>query len=313
MNQPLKAESFENTLQQVKLRFEKIADAISKVILGKPEQIKLSLCCILAGGHLLLEDMPGMGKTTLAQALSKVLGLDYNRIQFTSDMLPADVLGLSVFKKQSETFEFTPGPIFTQLLMADEINRASPKTQSALLEAMEEHQVSVDGQTLALPKPFFVIATQNPSEQSGVYPLPESQLDRFLMRLSLGFADGAAEREMLQGQNPRDRIANLSALLKASEFEVLSQLVDRVYLAEATMEYLLRLVHATRTGSHGLSTRALLALSRAAKAHALMQGFAEVTPEDVQAVFVAVADHRLIGRPQQQKAADLLSTTPVIS
>ncbi|WP_227674586.1 AAA family ATPase [Psychrobacter jeotgali] len=271
---------------------------LNQVILDKPEVIKLALSAMLAGGHLLLQDLPGMGKTTLAQGLAQLLGLSFSRVQFTNDMLPADILGMSVYDPAKLSFEFRKGPIFTQLLLADEINRCSPKTQSALLEAMEERQVTQDGQTYLLPKPFFVIATQNPLQQSGVYPLPESQLDRFLMCLSLGYPSPAAERALLQGQDRRELLLELDAVLDTQAVLLAQQGVQQVYVAEVVLDYLQQLVAKTRVSQeyHGLSPRGMLSLQRAAQAYAYVSGHLEVTPEDIQAVFAAVTDHRL-GQP----------------
>ncbi|MGP5062599.1 AAA family ATPase [Psychrobacter celer] len=277
---------------------QKIAQLLGQlnhIVLDKPQAIKLALSGILAGGHLLLQDLPGMGKTTLAQGLAQLLGLSFNRVQFTNDMLPADILGMSIFEQKNQRFEFRPGPIFTQLLLADEINRSSPKTQSALLEAMEERQVTQDGQTYALPQPFFVIATQNPLQQAGVYPLPESQLDRFLLCISLGYPSPAAERELLQGQDRRELLKGLSAVLDTEAVLLAQQGVKHVYVADVVLDYLQRLVAKTRASSeyHGLSPRGVLSLQRAAQAYAYVSGHQEVAPEDIQAVFAAVTDHRL--------------------
>ena len=268
---------------------------LNQIVLDKPQAIKLALSGILAGGHLLLQDLPGMGKTTLAQGLAQLLGLSFSRVQFTNDMLPADILGMSIYDQSKQQFEFRPGPIFTQLLLADEINRSSPKTQSALLEAMEERQVTQDGQTYALPQPFFVIATQNPLQQAGVYPLPESQLDRFLLCLSLGYPSPAAERELLKGQDRRELLKELPAVLDTQAVLLAQQGVKQVYVADVVLDYLQRLVAKTRASSeyHGLSPLGVLSLQRAAQAYAYVSGHMEVTPEDIQAVFAAVTDHRL--------------------
>jgi len=296
-----------------------VLHAIGQIVLDKPEQIRLSIACLLAGGHLLLQDLPGMGKTTLAESLSRVLGLEYRRVQFTSDMLPADILGLSIFNPESQQFEFRAGPIFTQILLADEINRSSPKTQSALLEAMEERQVSQDGVTRALPAPFFVIATQNPLQQSGVYPLPESQLDRFLMCLSLGYPSAQAERDLLLGVDRRELLAALQPLLDTQTLQQWQQRIVQLHVATPVLDYLQRLVAKSRESRQhvGLSTRGVLALKRAAQAYAFVQGRHFVTPEDVQAVFVAVADHRLGASMRAQGGSDspaqrILSDVPVL-
>ncbi len=268
---------------------------LNQIVLDKSSVTKLALSCMLAGGHLLLQDLPGMGKTTLAQGLAQLLGLSFNRVQFTNDMLPADILGMSIYNQSTLSFEFRRGPIFTQLLLADEINRSSPKTQSALLEAMEEQQVTQDGQSYPLPQPFFVIATQNPMQQAGVYPLPESQLDRFLMCLSLGYPSPAAERMLLQGQDRRALMVQLDAILDTEAVLLAQQGVQQVYVAEVVLDYLQQLVAQTRISQeyHGLSPRGVLSLQRAAQAYAYVSGHTEVTPEDIQAVFAAVVDHRL--------------------
>lgn len=277
---------------------QKIAQLMAQlnhIVLDKPQVVKLALSGIFAGGHLLLQDLPGMGKTTLAQGLAQLLGLSFSRVQFTNDMLPADILGMSIYDQKKQQFEFRAGPIFTQLLLADEINRSSPKTQSALLEAMEERQVTQDGQTYPLPQPFFVIATQNPLQQAGVYPLPESQLDRFLLCLSLGYPSPTAERELLKGQDRRELLKNLDAVLDTEAVLLAQQGVKHVYVADVVLDYLQRLVAKTRASSeyHGLSPRGVLSLQRAAQAYAYVSGHMEVTPEDIQAVFAAVTDHRL--------------------
>jgi MoxR-like ATPase len=275
---------------------EPALQALNRIILGKEQQVKLALCCCLAHGHLLIEDIPGVGKTTLAQALAKVLGLNYQRIQFTNDLLPADVLGVSVYVRERGQFEFHKGPIFSQLLLADEINRATPKSQSALLEAMEERQVTVDGATYALPEPFFVIATQNPSDQIGTYPLPESQLDRFLMRISLGYPSPVMERQLLAGEDRRALLTALTPVLDGATLQALQVRAQSIYTADSVLDYVQALVLHTRTLDRyhaGLSPRAAMALLRAAQAWALLQGRDGVWPEDVQAVARAVAGHRL--------------------
>jgi MoxR-like ATPase len=246
----------------------------------------------------LIEDLPGMGKTTLAQTLARVMGLSFNRVQFTSDLLPADIIGVSIFQREQGDFEFKPGPIFSQLLLADEINRATPKAQSALLEAMEEQQVSVDGISHALPHPFFVIATQNPVTQTGTFPLPESQLDRFLMRIELGYPESGAERRMLQGGNPRNMIERVRPLLSQEQLQAIQSRVDSVFLSEPLLDYLQRVIQFSRYGSDfdiGLSPRGALALTNAAKAWAFLEGRDYVVPEDVQQVLASVAEHRLRG------------------
>ncbi len=270
---------------------------ISNVVLGKEQQIKLALACIFARGHLLVEDLPGMGKTTLSHALAIVMGLEYQRVQFTSDLLPADILGVSIFDQKNSEFHFHPGPIFTQVLLADEINRTTPKTQSALLEAMEEYQVTTEGQTRPLPRPFFVIATQNPLTQSGTFPLPESQLDRFLMRIELGYPDPSAERLLLQGEeDPRKRLKNLKQVVTVGELEEIQDAVGKIKTTDSLLDYVQRLTKFTRVEpefSYGISPRGALALLRCAKTWALMEGRSHVIPEDVQAVLPSVVGHRL--------------------
>ena len=273
-------------------------DQASKLILGKGDQIRLAVACLLARGHLLIEDLPGVGKTTLAHGLARVLGLDFQRIQFTSDLLPADILGVSVYDRGSSAFKFHPGPVFTQLILADEINRATPKAQSALLEAMEEHQVTVEGQTRPLPDPFFVIATQNPAYQIGTFPLPESQLDRFLMRIELGYPSPEAERALLQGRDRRELLAEMQACLDPPQLLALQKQTARLFASDALLDYIQALVAYTRRSPNfagGLSPRAALGLLRAARAWAAIRGRSAVLPEDVQAVLPAVAGHRLRG------------------
>ena len=277
-------------------QLEEVEAALSTVLAGKPRQIRLALCCLLCRGHVLIEDLPGLGKTTLAQGLARLIGADMQRVQFTSDLLPADILGVSVFDPREGNFRFHPGPVFHSLVLADEINRATPKTQSALLEAMEERQVTVEGETRRLPEPFFVIATQNPLQQSGTFPLPESQLDRFLMRLSLGYPEPAAEREILKGNAGRQHIEALRPLLLVSVLKEWQAAVDRVRLSDPLLDYLQALVAATRSSpevAYGLSTRGVLALASAARGWALLAGRDYVLPEDVQAVWAPVVGHRL--------------------
>lgn len=272
---------------------EKFLKEINAIVLDKQAQTRLALCCLIAGGHVLFEDLPGLGKTTLASSLSHLAGLKFQRIQFTNDMLASDVIGINMFNQKEHQFEFKQGPIFTQILLADEINRCSPKTQSALLEAMEEGYATVDGVRYALPKPFWVIATQNPLFQSGTHALPESQLDRFLMRLSLGYPSRHAEKLLLQQESRFALIATLAHVFREEQILELQRLVNQIYISEPIQEYLLDLAEETRKNRYGLSTRGLLALKRAAQAHALIENRAFVTPDDVQAVFVAVASHRL--------------------
>jgi MoxR-like ATPase len=273
-----------------------LVDSANRVILGKDHKIRLALCCLLARGHVLIEDIPGVGKTTLAHTLSKLLGLHYQRIQFTSDILPADILGASVFDAKNLEFKFHPGPVFNQVVLADEINRATPKAQSALLEAMEEYQVTVEGKTYPLPQPFFVIATQNPSHQIGTFPLPESQLDRFLMRIELGYPDAAAERALLLGENRNQLIESLPLVLPPEVLQKIQHEVMQVFASDALLDYCQALIAFTRESPEypcGLSPRGGLALLRAAKAWAYMAGRDAVIPEDLQAVLGAVAGHRL--------------------
>ncbi|MCU0755769.1 MAG: MoxR family ATPase [Xanthomonadales bacterium] len=274
----------------------RIEAQLSGIIVGKPRELRLALTCLLARGHLLLEDLPGVGKTTLAHALAKVFALDFQRVQFTVDLLPTDLTGVAVWRREAERFEFQPGPLFTQVLLADELNRGSPKTQSALLEAMAEGQVTADGQTRGLPKPFFVIATQNPAEQIGTFALPESQLDRFLVSLSLGYPDPAAERELLLGRERRDLLAELKPVCSVEQLLALQAAVRAVTVSDTLVDYLQRLLTATRDDSrlrYGLSPRAGLGLIQLARAHALLAGRRYVMPEDLQSVFVAASQHRL--------------------
>lgn len=270
--------------------------AASGIILGKEHELRIALSCLLARGHLLIEDVPGTGKTTLSHTLAQLLGLQYQRIQFTSDLLPADIVGVSVFERESTAFRFLPGPVFTQLILADEINRGTPKTQSALLEAMEEHQVTVDGHTLPLPEPFFVIATQNPSYQIGTFPLPESQLDRFLMRIRLGYPDRAAERELLQGGDRREMLVGVEPVISPMDLLDLQDEARTVIVADRLVDYVQALLATTRQGAEfvaGLSPRAGMGLLAAARAWAMIEGRDHALPEDVQRVFPYVAGHRL--------------------
>jgi MoxR-like ATPase len=296
----------------------RIIDAAGQIILGKEAQIRMALACLLARGHLLIEDIPGVGKTTLAHVLARSLGLNFQRIQFTSDMLPADILGVSVYERDGGSFKFHPGPIFSNVILADEVNRATPKTQSALLEAMEEQQVTTEGETRKLPEPFFVIATQNPTEQVGTFPLPESQLDRFLMRIELGYPDRAAERALLSGTDRRELLASLGPCMTPAELVALQAEAQTVHAAPALLDYVQALVEHTRRSPHfsaGLSPRAALALLHSARAWALIEGRDKVIPEDVQAVLPGVAGHRL--RPAHDAAqridlqAMLVSAVPI--
>jgi MoxR-like ATPase len=277
-------------------RIENVVKQVSGVVLGKEAQIRLALACLLARGHLLIEDIPGVGKTTLAHALAASLGLSFQRIQFTSDLLPADILGISIYDRDTGNFRFHPGPIFTHVVLADEVNRATPKAQSALLEAMEEHQVTIEGETRRLPQPFFVIATQNPSCQVGTFPLPESQLDRFLMRIRLGYPGFEAERALLTGEDRRDLLASLAPCLESDELISFQQEVQRIHVSSALLDYVQALIRHTRESpdfANGLSPRAALALVHAARAWALIADRRHVLPEDVQAVLPSVVTHRL--------------------
>ncbi len=297
---------------------QRVIQAAGGIILGKEQQVRLSLACLLARGHLLIEDLPGVGKTTLAHVLARSLGLQFQRIQFTSDMLPADIIGVSVYDRESGTFKFHPGPIFAQVILADEVNRATPKTQSALLEAMEEQQVTAEGETRRLPSPFFVIATQNPSEQVGTFPLPESQLDRFMMRIELGYPERDAERALLAGTDRRHLLATLEACMTNAELEELQAAVQRVHVSGALLDYVQAIVEHTRRSPDyvaGLSPRAALALVHSARAWALIEGRDKVLPEDVQAILPGVAAHRL--RPAHDSSrrvdvgAQLLAAVPI--
>lgn len=282
-----------STAQQAAQQIEKIIQRVSQIILGKEDVVRLAVTCLLARGHLLFEDQPGVGKTMLSQSLAQALGLGFRRVQFTSDLLPADILGASIYDRDTAAFHFHRGPVFTQVLLADEINRATPKTQSALLEAMEEGKVTADGATHALPEPFFVIATQNPSTQIGTFMLPESQLDRFLMRLALGVPDRNAERALLEGQERREMLRGMQAAMSLVELQQLQTWTRAVHASSALLDYLQDLLASSRVHGHGLSPRAGLALLAAARAWALLRGRAMVLPEDVQAVAVPVMGHRL--------------------
>jgi len=283
---------------------------LGTIILGKDGQIGLALSCLLARGHLLIEDLPGLGKTMLAQALARVLGLSFRRIQFTSDLLPADIVGVSIFRQEKGEFEFQPGPIFSQLILADEVNRATPKAQSALLESMEEYQVSVDGNTRALPDPFFVVATQNPADQIGTFPLPESQLDRFLMRLELGYPNEENERELITGEDRRSMLEDVEAIATPDILLKLQKAAAGMHMSEPLVDYIQALVRQTRESPDidiGLSPRGALALVAAAKAHAFVEHHSGVYPDDIQAVFTAIAGHRLkpAGNTTYRSAAEL--------
>jgi len=293
---------------QLRQALREAQDQVNALVLGKVLEVRLAFVALLSGGHLLIEDLPGLGKTTLAHALASSLGLSFQRVQFTSDLLPADVLGVSVYEAGSRQFQFHPGPVFTHVLLADEINRAPPRTQSALLEAMAEQQVTLDGQTHPLPDPFFVIATQNPVDLSGTFPLPDSQLDRFLLRLAMGYPSAQAERELLRGSDRRDLIARAVPKLDDTQVRALRDAVNQVHASDALIDYVQALL--TRSRQHagvrvGLSPRAGLALLRAAKAHALLLGRGHVVPEDVQTLFVAVAGHRLVAEAESSSGPAL--------
>lgn len=294
---------------------QEITSHVGQILLGKEHQVKLALACLFSKGHLLIEDLPGMGKTTLAQCLAKVLGLSYDRVQFTSDLLPADILGAAIFNRETSKFEFHSGPIFTQVLLADEVNRSTPKTQSALLEAMEERQVSIEGETRALPEPFFVIATQNPLSQAGTYPLPESQLDRFLMRISLGYPDAHTERQLYKGVEPRERLKEIGAVINLDQLAAIQKQVKEVKASDQVLDYLQRIVDFTRYNeafNYGLSPRGALGLLLAAKAWALIHDREYVLPEDIQMVVPAVVSHRVRGQKGSNKH-DALSSEDAIA
>ncbi|MFZ3128427.1 MAG: AAA family ATPase [Rhodoferax sp.] len=300
-------------------KLQSLLAQLNTVIVGKSLQIQDCVACLLAGGHLLIDDVPGVGKTTLAHALARTFGLEFSRVQFTSDLMPSDLSGVSIYERGKEAFVFHPGPIFAQVLLADEINRASPKTQSALLEAMEEKQVTIEGETRPLPQPFFVIATQNPLDQLGTYALPESQLDRFLMCISLGYPDRAAERELLAGHDRRELVERLPSLLTQAELQQLQQQVLAIHAAEPLLDYVQDLIAATRSGQwfvQGLSPRAGIAVVRAAKAQALLSGRDYVAPDDVQAILPQTIAHRLIpvsdaGRGADEQVRALLQAVPL--
>ena len=297
----------------------RLVDQVDSIIVGKRDRIEGCVACLVAGGHLLIEDVPGVGKTTLAQALAVSLGLRFSRVQFTADLMPSDLVGVSVFERGREAFVFHPGPVFTQVLLADEINRAGPRTQSALLEAMEERQVSVDNATRELPSPFFVVATQNPMEQIGTYPLPESQLDRFLMCITLGYPDRQAERALLAGEDRRAALATLQAVMKPEDLQQVQAAAAKVTVSGALLDYLQALVEATRSGRwfvQGLSPRAALAVLRAARARALMAGRDYVAPDDIQAILPQTIAHRLVpaagaGRGPREQVRAMVEATPV--
>ena len=300
-------------------KIQAVLNQLNTVMVGKSTQVRDSVACLLAGGHLLIEDMPGVGKTTLAHALARTFGLAFSRVQFTADLMPSDLTGVSVYERGQERFVFHPGPVFAQVLLADEINRASPKTQSALLEAMEEKQVSVEGETRPLPQPFFVIATQNPHDQLGTYALPESQLDRFLMRIRLGYPERAAERQLLAGDDRRHLLHALAPQLSAPELAALQQAVAGVHVAEPLLDYVQDLMAATRSGRwflQGLSPRAGIALMRAARAQALIAGRDYVAPDDVQAILPQCVAHRMVpvgdaGRGAVEQVRAMIDAVPL--
>jgi len=300
-------------------QLHRLVDQIASIIVGKRDQIEDGVACLLAGGHLLIEDVPGVGKTTLAHALAVSLGLRFSRVQFTADLMPTDLVGVSIYERGSERFVFHPGPVFAQVLLADEINRAGPKTQSALLEAMEEHQVTVEGETRALPAPFFVIATQNPTDQLGTYPLPESQLDRFLMCITLGYPDRASERALLAGRDRREIIQELQPVMTPAELVAAQRTVLAVHASDSLLDYLQALIAATRAGQwfvEGLSPRAGIALLRAAKAHALLDARDYVAPDDLQAVMAQCVAHRLVpvtgaGRGRREQVRAMIESVPL--
>ncbi len=296
---------------------ERALTSINNIIIGKSKQVKLAVSCLLAGGHLLIEDVPGVGKTTLSHTLAKTLGLDFNRIQFTSDMLPADILGVAIFNRDNHQFSLHKGPIFTQMILADEINRATPRTQSALLEAMEEHQVTIENETYDLPQPFFIIATQNPSNQLGTYPLPESQLDRFLMRIELGYPDAKSERSLLLGQDRKQLLNEIDVSMSLEQLKASQHEVSLVHVSEALVDYIQKILSYSRESNqfeYGLSPRAGIALLHAAQAWAFLEQHNQVLPEDVQAVLPYVITHRLQPRDQQMTAdviSDLISAIAI--
>ena len=309
----------DNSIADFQTDIDRAISTIETIILGKSMQVRLAVCCLIARGHCLIEDLPGVGKTTLSQTIAKALGLEFNRIQFTSDLLPADILGVSIFDPEARAFKFHPGPIFAHFLLADEINRATPKTQSALLEAMEEKQITVEGATHRLEEPFFVIGTQNPLDQSGTFPLPESQLDRFMMKLSLGYPDQKAERALLSGGNPRELMRQLRPVISIERFLAIQAAVDNVHCSEPLLDYVQLLVQATRNPGlfvYGISPRAGLAIIQASKSWAIMDGRSHAEPGDVQAVFKAIAEHRLTPAEQHSRStsdlvADLVDQTPI--
>ncbi len=312
-------DSTDNSIAAIQADIDKAIGAVETIILGKSTQVQLAVCCLIARGHCLIEDLPGVGKTTLSQSIALAFGLDFNRIQFTSDLLPADILGVSIFDPERQIFRFHPGPIFAHFVLADEINRATPKTQSALLEAMEEKQITVEGVTHRLEEPFFVIGTQNPLDQSGTFPLPESQLDRFMMKISLGYPDHEAERALLSGGNPRDLMYKMQPALSIDRFIAIQSAVKGIHCSEALLSYVQQLIQATRNPGlfvYGLSPRAGLSITHASRAWAMMHGRDHAEPGDVQAIFGAIADHRLTpseqhSHPTAELVDELLELTPI--
>ena len=309
----------DTSIDDLQVEIDSAIAAIAKIILGKPQQIRLAVCCLLARGHCLIEDLPGVGKTTLSQTIAHVFGLAFNRIQFTSDLLPADILGVSIFDPEKHLFIFHPGPVFAHFVLADEINRATPKTQSALLEAMEERQITVEGTTRELEEPFFVIGTQNPLDQSGTFPLPESQLDRFMMKIRLGYPDEEAESMLLAGGNPRDKMHQVTSVIDLNRLLEIQQLVNNVHCSRPLLRYVQDLIQATRDPGlfvYGISPRAGLAVVQAGRAWALMNGRAHVEPGDIKAVFSSVSGHRLTPMDQRSKSTEelieaLLDSIPI--
>ena len=299
----------DNSIEYIQAEINGAIAAIEEIILGKPLQIRLAVCCMLARGHCLIEDIPGVGKTTLSQTIAHVFGLEFSRIQFTSDLLPADILGVSIFDPARQLFDFHPGPIFSHFVLADEINRATPKTQSALLEAMEERQITVEGTTRTLDQPFFVIGTQNPLDQSGTFPLPESQLDRFMMKIQLGYPDSEAELALLSAGNPRDKLPQISASFGIEQILEIQQAVEDIHCSAPLLQYVHNLILTTRNPglfAYGISPRAGLAIIRASKAWALMGGRDYIEPGDVKAIFAAVTGHRLTPTDQHSKSTESL-------
>lgn len=312
-------EKAENILSQSQVLLDRTIEAIGEIVVGKERQIKLALSCLLSGGHLLIEDSPGVGKTTMVHVLAQALGLGFQRIQFTSDLMPADILGVSIYDADAKKFHFHPGPIFNQLVLADEVNRATPKTQSALLEVMEEGRITIDGETFKAPEPFFVVATQNPRQQIGTFSLPESQLDRFLMRIEMGYPDRASERKLLEGQDRRTMFESLKPVISLQQLSQLQQQARDIVASPALINYVQDLLDASRSDNRfsiGLSPRAGLALLSAARSWAMIAGRKMVLPEDVQAVAPSVMAHRLMGQgdmagPSEAAVRALIESVPI--